>query len=128
HQQRRVVVETAQRNAEKVAEADVDRHPHALDGTVQHDTLAMEFDFPHAAVCAGIVRMEAERQRKRVEPHDTARPGGIDPAYCCLTPHGSHLPAGIMFPVDTRHLSGSDFRFALKSLVKETSPALDLLA
>ena len=55
--------------------------------------------------CAGIVRLEAERKRKGVEPHDTARPGGIDPAYCCLTPHGFSLPAGIMFPVDTRDLS-----------------------
>ena len=79
----------------------------ALNLNAPVDTLAMEFDPPHAAVCAGVVRMEAERQRKRVEPHDTARPGGIDPACCCLTPHGSHLPAGIMFPVDTRDLSGS---------------------
>src|SRR6185295_14169527 len=105
HQHLCIVVETTQCYAEKVADADVDRHPHALDGTVQHDAFAMEFYPPHAAVCAGIVRMEAERKRKRVEPHDTARPGGIDPAYCCLTPHGSHLPAGIMFPVDTRDLS-----------------------
>src|SRR2546426_5398276 len=104
HQHLRVV-ETTQCDAEKVADADVDRHPHALDGTVQHDAFAMEFDPPHAAVCAGVVRMKAERQRKRVEPHDTARPGGIDPACCCLTPHGSYLPAGIMFPVDTRDLS-----------------------
>ena len=43
HQHLRVV-ETAQRDAEKVADADVDRHPHALDGTVQHDAFAMKFD------------------------------------------------------------------------------------
>jgi hypothetical protein len=60
HQHLRVV-ETTQCHAEKVADANVDRHPHAIDGTVQHDTLAMKFDPPHAAVCAGIVRMEAER-------------------------------------------------------------------
>jgi len=104
HQHLRIV-QTTQCYAEKVADADVDRHPHALDGTVQHDAFAMKFDPAHAAVRAGVMRMEAERQRKRVEPHDTARPGGIDPACCCLTPHGSHLPAGIMFPVDTRDLS-----------------------
>src|SRR5258705_12539605 len=115
HQHLRVVVEITQRDAEKVADADVDRHPHALDGTVQHDTLAMKFYSPHAAVCAGIVRMEAQRQRKRVEPHDTARPGGIDPACCCLTPHRSHLPPGIMFPVDTRDLSRAISVSPLKS-------------
>src|SRR5262245_21919918 len=103
--QRLRVVETAPRDTEKITDADVDRHPHALDGTVQHDTFAMNFDVSHAAVRARIMRLEAKRQRKRVEPHDTARPGGIDPAYCCLTPHGSYLPAGIMFPVDTRDLS-----------------------
>ena len=103
--QRLRVVETAPRDTEKVPDADVDRHPHALDGTVQHDTFAMKFNSSHAAVGTGVVRLEAERKRKGVEPHDTARPGGIDPAYCCLTPHGSYLPAGIMFPVDTRDLS-----------------------
>jgi hypothetical protein len=100
HQHLRIV-ETTQRYAEKIADADVDRHPHAVDGTVQYDALAMKFYPSHAAVCAGIVRMEAERKRKRVEPHDATRPGGIDPAYCCLTPHDFSLPAGIMFPVDT---------------------------
>ena len=78
HQHLRVV-ETAQRDAEKVADADVDRHPHALDGTVQHDAFAMKFDLPHAAVCAGIVRMEAERKRKRVEPHARLDPAGLIP-------------------------------------------------
>ena len=81
HQHHRLrVVEAAQRDAEKVADADVDGHPHALDGTVQHDAFAMKFDPAHAAVCAGIVRMEAERQGKGVEPQCAARPGGIAPA------------------------------------------------
>ena len=102
HQQQRLrVVETAQTDAEKIAHADVDGHAHALDGTAQHDAFAVKFDVPHAAVGARIVRIEAERKGKRVEPQDTARPGGIDPACCCLTPHGFYLPAGIMFPVDT---------------------------
>ena len=79
HQHLRVV-ETAQRNAEKIADANIDRHPHALDGTAQHDAFAMKFDLPHAAVGAGILRIEAERKRKRVEPQGAARPGGIDPA------------------------------------------------
>jgi hypothetical protein len=107
HQYLRIVIHAAQRDAEKVLDANVDRHPHALDGTVQHDAFAVKFDPPHAAVRAGIVRLEAERKREGVEPRDTARPGGIDPAYCCLTPHSFDLPAGIMFPVDTRDLSGA---------------------
>ena len=90
----------AQRDAEKIADANVDRHLHAVDGTAQHDAFAMKFDLPHAAVGAGIVRIEADGQGKRVEPQCAARPGGIDPACCCLTPHGFSLPAGIMFPVD----------------------------
>ena len=52
-------VETAPRDAEKVADADVDRHPHALDGTVQHDAFAMNFDLPHAAVGADVPCIEA---------------------------------------------------------------------
>src|ERR1700692_3285345 len=88
------VVEAAQGNAEKVADADVDGHPHALDGTVQHDTFAVKFDSPHAAVCANILRIKAERKRKRVEPQSTARPGGVDPACCGLTPHGLASPPG----------------------------------
>ena len=99
HQHLRVV-EAAQRDAEKIADANVDGHLHALDGTAQHDAFAMKFDLPHAAVGAGILRIEAERKGKRVEPQCAARPGGIDPACCCLTPHGFSLPAGIMFPVD----------------------------
>ena len=95
------VVDAAQRHAEKIAHANVDRHLHAVEGTAQDDAFAMKFDLPHAAVCAGVVRIEADGQRERVEPQCAARPGGIDPACCCLTPHGFYLPAGIMFPVDT---------------------------
>jgi hypothetical protein len=40
----------------------------------------MNFDLPHAAVCANVLRMEAERKREGVEPQSTARPGGTDPA------------------------------------------------
>ena len=106
HQHLRVV-ETAQGHAEEVADANFDGHPHALDGTAQHDAFAMKFDLPHAAIGAGILRSEAKRKGKRVEPQCAARPGGVDPACCCLTPHGFSLPAGIMFPVDTRDLSGA---------------------
>src|ERR1700694_1135216 len=99
------VVDAAQRNAEKIADANVDRHLHAVQGTAQNDAFAMKFYIPHAAVRAGVVRIEADRQREWVEPESAARPGGIDPACCCLTPHGFYLPAGIMFPVDTRDRS-----------------------
>jgi hypothetical protein len=71
-----------------------------MQGAAQHHVFAMKFDLPHAAVCARIVRVEADGQREWVEPQGAARPGGIDPACCCLTPHGFDLPAGIMFPVD----------------------------
>jgi hypothetical protein len=60
----------------------------------------MKFDPAHAAIRARIMRMEADGQGKGVEPQCATRPGGIDPACCCLTPHGFYLPAGIMFPVD----------------------------
>jgi hypothetical protein len=60
----------------------------------------VKFDLPHAAVGAAVVGIEANRQGERVEPQCAARPGGIDPACCSLTPHGFYLPAGIMFPVD----------------------------
>src|SRR6266478_2391565 len=56
---------------------------------------AVKFDSAHAAVCAGVVRIEADGQRKRVEPQCAARPGGIDPAFCCLTPHGFISPPGL---------------------------------
>ena len=94
------VVDPAQRNAAKIADAKIDGHPHALDGTAEHDTLAMKFDTAHAVIGADIVRIEADRNRERVEPQCAARPGGIDPACCCLTPHDFNLPARLMCPVD----------------------------
>ena len=56
HQHLRLVVEAAQRDAEKVADANFDGHPHALDGTAQHDAFAVNFDVPHAAICADVAR------------------------------------------------------------------------
>ena len=86
------LVVAAQRDAGEVADADVDRHPHAADGTAQHDTFAMKFDLPGVAVGARIMRIEADRKGKRVEPQAAARPGGSGPACCCLTPHGFSSP------------------------------------
>src|SRR6195256_7041316 len=91
HQHLRIV-DAAQANAEKIAHADIDRHSHAADGTAQHDAFAVQFDLAHAAVCAAVLRIEADGQRERVEPQCAARPGGIDPAYCYLTPHGFVSP------------------------------------
>ena len=54
------VVDAAQRNAEKIADANVDGHLHAVQGTAQNDTLAMKFDLPHAAIRADVVRIEAD--------------------------------------------------------------------
>src|SRR5471032_753817 len=89
------IVDAAQRHAEKIADANIDRHLHAVDGTMQHDAFAMKFYPAHAAICADVMRIEADGQRKRVEPQCTARPGGIDPACCCLTPHGFISPPGL---------------------------------
>src|SRR3984893_9728597 len=89
------VVDAAQRNAKKIAHTDVDRHPHAVEGTTHNDAFAVKFDAAHAAVCAGVVRIEADGQRERVEPQCAARPGGIAPACCCLTPHGFISPPGL---------------------------------
>ena len=60
------VVETAQCDAEEIADANVDGHLHALDGTAQHDAFAVKFDLPHAAVGARILRIEAERRHPEV--------------------------------------------------------------
>jgi len=70
------VIDTAKGNSEKIANPDVDRHPHALDGATQHNALAMKLDSSHAAIGAYVVRIEADWQRKRVEPQCAARPGG----------------------------------------------------
>ncbi len=50
------------RDAEEIADANIDRHPHAEDGTAQHDMFAMKLDLPHAAIRARILRMEAQRK------------------------------------------------------------------
>jgi hypothetical protein len=55
------VVEAAHGDAEEVADADVDRHPHAAQLTVQDDAFAMQFDMPDAAIRTLIVRIEADR-------------------------------------------------------------------
>src|SRR5258706_9523561 len=88
------VVNGAKRNAEKIGDVNIDRHLHAVDGTAQHDGFAVKFDLPHAAVGAGIMGIEADRKGERVEPQCAARPGGIDPACCSLTPHGLVSPPG----------------------------------
>ena len=74
------VVDAAQRNAEKIADANVDGHLHAVQGTAQNHAFAVKFDLPHAAVRTDVVRIEADGQGKRVEPQCAARPGGIGPA------------------------------------------------
>jgi hypothetical protein len=53
------IVDPAQRNAAEIADAKIDGHPHALDGTPQHNTLAVKFDVAHAVVGANVVRIEA---------------------------------------------------------------------
>src|SRR5216684_7640939 len=96
HEHKRLgVVDAAQRDAEKIAHANVDRHPHAVDGTMQYDAFAVKFYPPYAAVRAGVLRMKADGQREGVEPQCTARPGGIDPACCSLTPHVFISPPGL---------------------------------
>jgi hypothetical protein len=92
--------DVAQRDSRKIADANVDGHAHAEDGPAQDDAFAVKFDLPYSAIRTGVVRIDAERQRMGVGPQGAARPGGIDPAYGCLTPHGFSLPARIMFPVD----------------------------
>ncbi len=89
------IVGAAKGDTFEIADAKLDGHPHAVDRTVQHDAFAMKFDLPHAAVRTGVVRAEADGQGKGVEPQCTARPGGIDPACCCLTPHGLVSPPGL---------------------------------
>src|ERR1700732_4038058 len=89
------VVDAAARDAKKITNANVDGHLHAVEATTQHDAFAVKFDFPHAAVGAGVVRIEADGQRERAGPQCGARPGGIDPACCCLRPHGFSSPPGL---------------------------------
>jgi hypothetical protein len=54
------VADRAQCHTEKVTHTDVDRHPHAVDGTTQHDALAVKFDTSYAAVRAYVMRIEAD--------------------------------------------------------------------
>jgi hypothetical protein len=95
------IVNAAQRNAKKIVYSNTHRHPHAVERSAQDDAFSVKLDAPHATICAGIMRIEADGQREGVEPQVAARPSGVDPTYCCLTPHGFSLPAGIMFPVDS---------------------------
>jgi hypothetical protein len=92
--------EIAQRDPGKIADPNVDGHAHAEDGPAQDDAFAVKFHLPDASIRTDVMRIEAEGKRWGVGPPGAARPGGIDPAYCCLTPHGFGLPARIMFPVD----------------------------
>ena len=89
------VAASMQRDAKEIADANIDRHPHAENGTAQHDMFAMKLDLPHAAIRARILRVEAERKGKWVEPQCTARPGGIDSACWCLPPQSSVSPPGL---------------------------------
>ena len=61
HQHPRVVG-LADGDAEKIADADVDRHLHAANGAAQDDVFAMQFDVPDVAVGARVVRVEADRE------------------------------------------------------------------
>ena len=78
HQHLRIV-DAAQRNAEKIADAEVDRHPHALQGAAQHDAFAMKFDVPHAAVGADVVRIEADGQERGSSRNARLDPAGLIP-------------------------------------------------
>ncbi len=111
HRQRRIAMGEHKRaaifghaagDAEKIADANIDGHRNAADGTAHDDALAIDFDSPDAAVGAAIGRVEADRQRMGVEPHYAARPDGLHPADSVLTPHGFISHAGIMFPVDAQ--------------------------
>ena len=78
HQHLRVV-ETAPCDAEKIADANVDGHLHAVDGTAQHDAFAVKFDLPHAAVGAGVLRVEAERKGRGSSRNARPDPAGLIP-------------------------------------------------
>jgi hypothetical protein len=93
-----------------------------VDGTAQHDAFAMKLDLPGVSVGARIMRIEADRKGKGVEPQIAARPGGSGPAYCCLTPHGFSSPRQDYVPGRCEDLSAGRFRNRLKRLVNPTSP------
>src|SRR3954453_20292485 len=89
------VLQVAQCYAAKVANKNLDRHLHAMNGTPQPNPFPMQPPSAHPPVRAEIVRVKTDWQRERVEPQGAARPGGIDPACCCLTPHGLCPPPGL---------------------------------
>ena len=60
HQHLRVV-EAADGDAEEIADADVDSHPHAAQMAMQDHAFAVQFDVPDAAVRTLVVRIEAMR-------------------------------------------------------------------
>src|SRR5689334_3375500 len=82
----------------------------------------MKLDLPGVAVGARIMRIEADRKGKRVEPQRAARPGGVDPACCCLTPHGFRSPRRDYVPGRCEDVSAGPLRNRLKRLVNPTSP------
>jgi len=102
--QRAPVIGFAAGDAEKIADANIDRHADAADGTAHGDTFAMNFDVPDAAIGAAIARLKADGQGMGVELQHAARPGGLHPTDSELTPHGLISHAGIMFPVDGRSM------------------------
>jgi len=52
-------VGSAERNTPEVADAKLDRHPHAVDGTPKHDAFTVKFDTAHAVVGTNVLRLEA---------------------------------------------------------------------
>src|SRR2546421_8994950 len=92
------VLQVAQCYAAKVANKNLDRHLHAMNGTTQHNAFAMQLHSAHTTVRAEIVRVKADWQGERVEPQSAARPGGIDPACCWFTPHRLYSPPGLSSP------------------------------
>ncbi len=74
------VVDATHGKAEKIADAQSDRHPHAANFASQNDAFAREFDVANTTVGAMIDRVEGHRKGMGVEPQGAARPGGSDPA------------------------------------------------
>jgi len=75
HQQNHLCIfRVATRDAQKVSDANVDRHGNAVDGTTDHHALAREFDVPYAIVGAAIAGIVASRKEKRVGLRCAARP------------------------------------------------------
>ena len=102
--QRASAVRFAAGDAEKIANANIDRHADAADGTAHSDAFTIDFDVPDAAIGAAIARFKADGQGMGVELQHAARPDGLHPADSELTPHDFISHAGIMFPVDGRSM------------------------